>query len=63
MESCEAFPSPFFSVVLLSLKELLHLCGLCIFSVAFPSELFLAKQYWGTFLCALQEFAAFINCY
>lgn len=62
MESCEAFPSPFFSVVL-RLKELLHLCGLFVFCVAFPSELFLAKQYWGTFLCALQECAAFINCY
>lgn len=39
------FPFPSFSMVLLSLKELLGLYGLCLCCVSFPCELFPASWY------------------
>lgn len=53
------FPFPSFSMVLLSLKELLGLYGLCLCCVSFPCELFPASWYWGRLLWVLQEFSAF----
>lgn len=38
-------------------------CGLCIFCVAFPCELFYAMRYLGAFLWALQESSVFLEWY
>lgn len=53
------FPS--FSVVLLSLKELMVLDGLFILCVSLFYELFLAFWYWVAFLWVLQEYSLFLE--
>lgn len=55
------FPFLSFSIVLLSLKELMVLYGLFIFCVCFLYELFLAFRYWVAFPWVLQEYSVFLE--
>lgn len=50
-------PFPPLTIVLLRLKELMVLYGLCVFCVSFLYELFLAFWYWVAFPWVLQEYS------